>query len=95
MEAINSIVIEIPVIQIVLLLALSTVFLLFRRDKLALLTNYVFVLYWGYVFNQDVLFGLFGSNLNYFIAFYFGFGLTVSFLAIFSFMTSEGVIFSR
>ncbi len=38
-----------PMSQIVLLMILSTGALLFRRLKLALLLNYLFTMYWGYV----------------------------------------------
>ncbi len=65
----------VPVSQMALLLAISTTALLFRKIKLALITNYLFTLYWGYVFNKD----LFGSieNLEKFTLIYFGFGLAV------------------
>ena len=95
MEALNSIILEIPLIQVIILLSLSTLFLLFRRDRLALLTNYIFILYWGYIFNQDTLFSLSESDMNCFLAAYFGFGIIVAFLAIYSFMSSEGVAMAK
>ena len=48
MEALSSIKISIPIIQIVLLILFCTLALLFGRQKLALLTNYLFVFYWGF-----------------------------------------------
>ncbi|MBW1769650.1 MAG: hypothetical protein JRJ17_00525, partial [Deltaproteobacteria bacterium] len=42
----------VPLFHIALLLALSTLALLLGRVKLALLVNYLFALYWGYIFNR-------------------------------------------
>jgi hypothetical protein len=69
----------IPVVQIGLLLLLSTGALLFRRIRLALMTNYLFTLYWGYVLNRDI----FGSteSLGTFTLVYFGFGVAIVMLA--------------
>ena len=42
---------SIPPHQIVLLLLLSMFALLFGKVRLALLTNYLFTMYWGYFFS--------------------------------------------
>jgi len=75
----------VPVYQTVVLLMLSTISLLFGKVKLALLINYVFILYWAYFYNQD----LFLNNvegINYFLVFYFGFGLLMAILAMIGFL---------
>ena len=81
--------VSIPVFQIVLLLVLSTLSLLFGRMKLALLVNYVFTLYWGYMLNRDRIFGEGFEQINYFSSFYFLFGLFVVILASIGFMTQK------
>jgi hypothetical protein len=53
MEALSSIKISIPIIQLVVLILFSTLALLFGRQKLALLINYLFVFYWGFGANAE------------------------------------------
>ena len=53
MEALSSIKISIPIIQLVLLILFSTLALLFGRQKLALIINYLFVFYWGFGVNSE------------------------------------------
>ena len=53
MEALSSIKVSIPIIQIVLLILCCTTALLFGRQKLALLINYLFVFYWGFGVNLE------------------------------------------
>ena len=55
MEFFSTAEIFIPVYQLILLLLVSTLTLLFGRTKLALIINYLFTLYWGFVFNRDLL----------------------------------------
>ena len=87
MEFLSSTELTVPLVEIVMLLSLSTMFLLFSRMKLALLTNYLFTLYWGFLFNQDSLLGLVkGSNV--FIILYFGFGLSIAACAVFGFLSA-------
>ena len=78
---------SVPLLQIGLLLMLSTTALLCRRVKLALIINYIFTMYWGYVYNRH----LFGSveNLDRFTLFYFGFGLGVVILAVIGFLAYQ------
>ena len=82
----NSTELSIPVIQVALLLIVSTLSLLFGRVKLALLTNYVFAFYWGYIQNREQLIGTGFEKMNYFNIFYFGFGLVIVVLAMVGFM---------
>ena len=88
MEVFTSTQLVIPTMQVVLLLALSTGALLFGHLKLALLINYCFTLYWGYVANVDVFStgGMMRLN-NHTFLYYFGFGLAVVLLAMIGFAT--------
>ncbi|MBW2566672.1 MAG: hypothetical protein JRE24_07285 [Deltaproteobacteria bacterium] len=70
-----------------LLLALSTLALLLGRVKLALLVNYLFALYWGYIFNRELLVGSDLEKLDYFTALYFGLGAVIVVLALAGFLT--------
>ena len=76
----------IPLFDLALLLAFSTLALLLRRVKLALLINYLFALYWGYIFNRQLFLGSDPDKLNQFTVFYFGFGLVIVLLALFGFI---------
>lgn len=80
---------SIPIYQIGLLLAISTLTMLFGRIKLALLINYLFTLYWGYILNRDILVGNKFENVESFSAIYFGFGIIIVMLALFAFMTQN------
>ena len=53
MEALSTIEISIPIMQIVVLILSSSLALLFGRQKLALLLNYLFVFYWGFGVNLE------------------------------------------
>ena len=89
MESILLTKLEFPLIEIVLLLSLSTVCVLWQRIKLALLINYLFVLYWGYIFNRDLLFNKLGDAAGFCISLYFGFGLMVVGFSLIGFIHSE------
>ena len=82
----NSTEISIPVIQVALLLIISTLSLLFGRIKLALLTNYLFAFYWGYVQNRENLIGTSIEKISYFNLFYFLFGFVIVVLAMIGFL---------
>jgi hypothetical protein len=86
MDLIHSAELSIPVLQIVLLLLLSTVALLFGKVKLALLVNYMFTMYWGYGFGWEYLQGSGFANLDYFTYIYFGFGFVIVAMAIIGFL---------
>ena len=55
MEALSLIKISIPIREIALLILFSTLALLFGKQKLALLINYLFVFYWGFGVNLENL----------------------------------------
>ena len=83
MEIFYSTQISIPISQIVLLLSISTMALIFGRLKLALLVNYLFTLYWGYISNQGIM-----AESMITTAAYFGFGIAIILLAMIGFLTS-------
>ncbi|NVL89436.1 MAG: hypothetical protein HWN69_00380 [Desulfobacterales bacterium] len=86
MEFFQTTQLSVPLSQITLLLMLSTLVLFFGRIKLALLINYLFTLYWGYIFNREHLVGSSLEKINYFNAIYFGFGLVIVILALIGFL---------
>ena len=86
MDLIHSAELSIPILQIVMLLLLSTVALLFGKVKLALLVNYMFTMYWGYGFGWEYLKNSGFANLDYFTYIYFGFGFVIVATAIIGFL---------
>ncbi len=80
--------IAIPISQIVLMLALSTIALFFGKLKVGLLINYLFALYWGYISNRDELMKL-TDNAELYIYMYFGFGLFVIIFAMIGFVFQQ------
>ena len=76
----------IPMIQIILLMLFSTLSLLFGKIKLALLVNYIFILNWAYFLNRDLLMETAPTKFQYLTAGYFGFGILIVMIAVFSFM---------
>ena len=77
----------IPLFDLTLLLAFSTLALLLGRVKLALLINYLFALYWGYIFNREMFVGSGPEKFHQFSVLYFGFGLVIVVLALIGFLT--------
>jgi hypothetical protein len=86
MEFFSTAEILIPVYQMILLLLVSTLTLLFGRTKLALIINYLFTLYWGFVFNRDLLLG---HELEYCYLLYWGFGASIAILAAVGFLIHD------
>ncbi|MFH1673112.1 MAG: hypothetical protein ABIF87_06775 [Pseudomonadota bacterium] len=76
----------IPLVQVVFLLLFSTLALLFGRVKLALLINYLFTFYWGYVFNGQRLLATNFENMSRFVIFYFVFGFAIAIFALIGFL---------
>ena len=86
MEMFISTDLTIPIEQIIFLLLLSTLALLFGKMRIALIINYIFTLYWGYVFNRDKLL-VSGFELpEFFTILYFLFGIGVIAMACFAFI---------
>ncbi len=78
-----------PVYQIGLLLVLSTLFLLFGKARLGLLVNYIFALYWAYIFDREYLLEYGVKRAEYFPWVYFGFGFLVFVFALFGFLSQR------
>ncbi|OPY84209.1 MAG: hypothetical protein A4E72_02349 [Syntrophus sp. PtaU1.Bin208] len=85
MDALLSINLSIPMIQIALLLILSSSALMLGRFKLALILNYTFILYWAYILNMNIIRDAGQSVIDKFTLLYFGFGLIVILLALVGF----------
>ena len=86
MDFFSTAAITVPVYQLMLLLLVSTITLLLGRTKLALIINYLFTLYWGFVFNRHILIG---HELDYWYLFYWGFGSSIAILASVGFLIHE------
>ena len=78
----------IPISQMILLLFSSTLTLLFGRVRLALMINYLFTLYWGYLYQKNVLFEASLQSVLY-LYIYFGFGILIALIAIVGFLRSR------
>ena len=76
----------IPIIQLILLMLISTISLLFGRLKLALIVNYLFTLNWAYIANRDKLMDMSSANFELYSIMYFVFGLGIVVTASFAFM---------
>ena len=87
MEFFHMTQLAVPLSHIGLLLAFSTLALLLGRVRLALLVNYLFTLYWGYIFNRELLVGSDLKKLDHFSVLYFGFGFVVVILALIGFLS--------
>ena len=86
MEMFYSTELAIPLYQVGLLLVLSTLTLFFGRVKLALLINYLFVLYWGFWLSRESLIGSKVFEIDQFSIAYIGFGLVICILALIGFL---------
>ncbi len=89
MEFFHTTELVIPLFQVALLLMLSTLALLFGRIKLALLVNYLFTFYWGYLLNRELLFGSNLERISHFNVLYFGFGFVIIILALIGFIAQN------
>ena len=85
MELFYSTELAIPLYQMGLLLILSTAALFFGRVKLALIVNYLFVLYWGFWLSRGALIGSTVFEIDRFSLAYIGFGIVICILALVGF----------
>jgi len=84
MEFFQTAQVDIPVLQIMVLLTLSTTFLIVGRLKLALLINYSFFLYWSYAFNSHLISSIEQTSISNTI--YVGFGIAVAIFGLVGFV---------
>ncbi len=82
LEFISSVKFCAPFYQIALLLGLSTLALIFGSSRVALLINYLFTLYWAYVFDRSYILETGTKHSDLFPWFYFGFGFIILLLAV-------------
>jgi hypothetical protein len=90
MQTLYAIDLSIPLYQVSLLLALSTLVFLVGKAKLALLINYLFVFYWGYWLSREKIFTSNVFEMNSFTMGYVGFGLIIVILALIGFINRTG-----
>ena len=83
MEFFQTTQLAVPLIQCMLLLLLSTVLLLIGRAKLALLLDYIFLLYWSYVLNAELFDSL--EKAGTYKSIYLGFGIVIVILVVVGF----------
>ncbi len=88
MEILYSTELAIPMYQVGLLLLLSSLALFAGRTKVALMINYLFVLYWGYWLNRPAVLGDGILQLDLFTVCYFGFGVLIIVLALIGFLNA-------
>ena len=86
MEMLYSTELAIPLYQVGLLLVLSTLALFFGRLKLALLVNYLFVLYWGFWLSRESVIGSAVVEMDQFSLAYIGFGIVICILTLIGFL---------
>ena len=86
MESFLATQLSVPLSQMLFLMVLTTTALLFGRIKLALLMNYLFALFWGYVHNGS-LFDL--QNITMFTTIYVTLGVFTAVLAAVGFLTHQ------
>jgi len=79
---------NIPVLQVMWLISMNSVSLLLRKIKLALVTNYLFALFWGYSFMQDYSLRSAG-DVQFSPLLYFSAAAAVLFLALVGFLFQE------
>ena len=73
-------------IQLILLMLMSTISLLFGKLKMALIINYLFTLHWAYISNRENLMAMGFENFQLVSVLYFVFGLGIVLVASFAFM---------
>ena len=86
LEFITDTYLSIPMIQIILLMLISTISLLFGKLKLALIINYLFTLHWAYISNRDSLMTMDPEHFGLIPTIYFVFGIGVVLVVAFAFM---------
>ena len=88
MEILYSTELAVPLYQVGLLLLLSSITLFAGKTQVALIINYLFVLYWGYWLNRGAIIGEGAPQLDLFTVCYFGFGVLIIILAVVGFLNA-------
>jgi len=79
----------IPLYQIMFLLVIVTVSLLFGYLRLGLFLVYIFVFYWGNIFNLQAIFNSAEPDVSTISFMSVGFGLIIAFLAMIGFLLNK------
>lgn len=85
-DFISNATLSIPLVQIILLMLLSTISILFGKLKLALLINYLFTMHWAYISNREKLMDMGFESFQLVSILYFIFGLGIVLVVAFAFM---------
>lgn len=80
---------QIPAAQIILQILLSSFALLFGRIKLALLVNYIFVFYWGFLSKQTGIYDQVSNMAPSSLYAYLIFGLLIVIVALIGFLQED------
>jgi hypothetical protein len=89
MESLFAGAMSVPTYQIMFLLAVMTVALLFGFLKMGLFLCYVFMFYWGNMFNIRSIFDSTDPNVTAISFLFVGFGLIIVFLAMLGFLLNK------
>lgn len=80
--------ISIPLGQMVLFVIMVSVCMVTGKFKLGLLTTYIFVFYWGFIFNRAIFIDAAGNaSMGLFVYAFFGLSMVVA--ALVGFMTAQ------
>jgi len=91
MEFVSSTEVPIPVMQILLLLLITTSLLLFGKIKIALLTNYLFSFFWCFKVNFENQSLINPEASSVFTYLYLGFGVVLVILVLIGFIYKSRV----
>lgn len=86
METLYSMEFTIPLYQVGLFLLFGSVAFFLGRVKLAMFINYLFLFYWGYWLNKEVIFGPGIPAINSFTLGVYGFSALIFILALIGFL---------
>jgi hypothetical protein len=78
----------VPAGQMFLYMLLVSLFLLFGRQRLCILTTFLFSFYWGFVLNKELFINRLG-DVGLFLALYLGCGFLVILMALISFFIKQ------
>ena len=85
MDTLLSMELTIPLYQVGLLLLAGSLLLCFGMLKAGMLINFMFMFYWGYWLNKNVIFGQGSTSINSFTMGIYGFCALIFILALIGF----------
>ena len=78
----------VPASQMFLYMLLVSLFLLFGRRRLFILTTFIFSFYWGFILNKELFISRLG-DVGLFLFLYLGCGFLVILMAVISFFIKQ------